>query len=241
MFLIKNIIKKMLQKMSYPSYDINGVFEKSNDCVLENVQIRVGANAKLIIGKGVKILNFRITVQEGTLIIGDNSMLHQANNSMIPEINISNGSLIIGNNNVIRADFSIRYGGQCKIGNYNCFNEKTEVRCDERIDIGDFNMISYECMIYDTNTHVVYAPEIRRPMTMRDFPDIGMEYEKPITKPVSIGNDCWLGKRAVVLKGSTIGNNSTISTHCVVTKQVPDNHMAYGNPAQIKPKLIKSV
>jgi acetyltransferase-like isoleucine patch superfamily enzyme len=233
---VKHIIKNIFIKEPSSTFIIDGVFEKSNDCVFENVYIKVGSKAKLTIAKGVKILNFRISIEEGELIIGENSMLHQANNSLIPRIDISKGSLIIGNNNVIRADFSIRYGGECKIGNYNCLNERTEVRCDEKIYIGDFNMISYDCMIYDTNTHVMYPSEKRRELTKKDFPDIGSEYEKPITKPVSIGSDCWFGKRAVVLKGCDIGNNSVVSTCCVVTKNVPENHLAFGNPSQVKPK-----
>ncbi len=92
-------------------------------------------------------------------------------------------------------------------------------------------------MIYDTNTHVMYAPEKRRQMTMKDFPDIGMEYEKPVTKPVIIGSDCWFGKRAVVLKGCNIGNGVVVSTNSVVTKNVQADHIAYGNPSQIKPKV----
>ncbi len=239
LYTIKSRLRRLFSGPS--NIDVDGIFEKADDCVLENVHIRVGPKAKVVLGKGVKILNYRISVIEGELIIGDGSMLHQANNSMVPVLHISKGSLNIGNHNVIRADFSVRYGGQCNIGNYNCLNEQTEVRCDESITIGDFNMISYECMIYDTNTHVSYPPEKRREMTVRDFPDIGMEYEKPVTKPVSIGSDCWLGKRAVVLKGCTIGNNTTVSTCCVVTKDVPAHHIAYGNPSQVKPKNTSNV
>jgi acetyltransferase-like isoleucine patch superfamily enzyme len=215
---------------------INGVFEKANDCILENVYIKVGPKAKLKIESGVKIINYFISITEGEMIIGKDSMLHQANNPMVPKIEISKGSLIIGEHNIIRADISIRYGGIFRIGTYNCLNERTEVRCDERIEIGDFNMISYECLIYDTNTHVMYPPEERRKLTKKDFPDIGSEYEKPVTKPIFIGNDSWLGKRATVLKGCIIGNNAVVSTCCVVTKDVPDNHIAYGNPSQTIPK-----
>lgn len=215
---------------------IHGVFEKPEDCVIENSTIKVGAKARLIIGKGVKILNYRIVIEEGEMIVGDNCLLHQANNPGVPEIVILKGSLKIGNNNVIRADISVRFGGKCSIGRYNCLNEHTELRCDEQVDIGDFNMISYECMIYDTNTHVVYEPGKRRGMTMNDFPEIGKEYEKPVTKAVSIGSDCWLGKRAVVLKGCTIGDQAIVSACSVVTKSVPPGYIAYGNPAQHKPK-----
>ena len=204
--------------------------------MIENTSIRIGKKGKLVLGDGVILRNYKIHIEEGEMIVGAHTILEQANNALIPSLHLNKGLLRIGDHNVIRADFSIRFGGQCTIGRYNCINENTEIRCDERVDIGDFNMISYECMIYDTNSHVMYSPEQRREMTMRDFPSIGSEYEKPVTKPVSIGSDSWMGKRSVMLKGASLGNSATLGTNAVLTTQVPDNHMAYGNPAQVKPK-----
>lgn len=109
--------------------------------------------------------------------------------------------------------------------------ERTEIRCDHLIEIGDYNMISYECMIYDTNTHCLYTKEKRRDMTRHDFPRIGQEYEKPVTSPVKIGNDCWIGKRAAILKGVTIGDECIVGTLAVITKRVNNNMLCYGNPA----------
>lgn len=233
---IKNKLKNIFEKPDLSTFQINGIFEKADNVILSNVFIKVGKNAKLTLLNGVNIQNYKIVIEEGDMIVGENTVLQQGNNSLVPSIYINKGSLIIGNNNHIKADFCIRFGSKCKIGEYNCLNELTEVRCDEQIEIGDFNLISYECMIYDTNTHCVYSPEMRRKITIKDFPNIGMEYEKPVTKPVFIGNDCWIGKRAVVLKGCNIGHQTIISACSVVTKSVPDFHMAYGNPAQVKPK-----
>ncbi|MBS1637652.1 MAG: acyltransferase [Bacteroidetes bacterium] len=215
---------------------VDGVFHQGKDCRIENSSIRIGKKGKLVLGDGVEIRNYKIHIEEGEMIVGAHTILEQANNALIPSLHIQKGLLRIGDHNVIRADFSIRFGGQCTIGRYNCINENTEIRCDEQLDIGDFNMISYECMIYDTNSHVIYSPEKRREMTIRDFPSIGREYEKPVSKPVSIGNDSWMGKRSVMLKGARLGNFATLGTNAVLTTAVPDNHMAYGNPAQVKPK-----
>ncbi len=233
---LKKIVKKILYPKPDPAFSNAGEFNQADGSIIENSILKIGKNAKLTIEKGVKISGYIINVNSGELIIKEGTILSQGNNALSPRIDISGGQLIIGNNNHIKAEFCIRFGGKCSIGNYNCINENTEIRCDEEINIGDFNMISYECIIFDTNTHVMYPPEVRRKMTMKDFPSIGTEYEKPVTAPVKIGNDCWLGKRAVLLKGSQLGNNSIVALCALVTKPVPENHIAFGNPAQVKPR-----
>lgn len=56
-------------------------------------------------------------------------------------------------------------------------------------------------------------------------------------RPVSIGNNVWIGARCVILGGVTIGNNIVIGAGAVVTKSLEDNGVYAGNPA----KLIKQL
>lgn len=53
------------------------------------------------------------------------------------------------------------------------------------------------------------------------------------SKPVKIGNDCWIGGNTVLCPGITIGNGCTIGAGSVVTKDIPDNTLAVGNPAKV--------
>jgi acetyltransferase-like isoleucine patch superfamily enzyme len=234
---MKSFIRKIIsRKNSNNQLKVEGVFEKPSSSSIVNCSITIGKNAKLTLAENVSITGYVISIQKGELIIGEHTRLERGPNPIHPSISIENGTLTIGHHCIIRADFSIRFGGTCSIGCYTGIMEQTEIRADEKVAIGDFNMISYECMIYDTNTHVNYGVETRREMTKKDFPLIGLEREKPTAKSVEIGDDCWLGKRAVVLKGVKIENASTIATCAVVTKHVPANHIAYGNPAQNTPK-----
>ena len=51
--------------------------------------------------------------------------------------------------------------------------------------------------------------------------------------PVTIGDDVWIGASAVVLKGFSIGNGAVIGAGAIVTKPIPPNAIAVGNPARV--------
>ncbi len=57
----------------------------------------------------------------------------------------------------------------------------------------------------------------------------GLQYNKPVT----IGNNCWIGAGAIILPGISIGDNSVIGAGSVVTKDIPANVVAVGNPCRV--------
>jgi maltose O-acetyltransferase len=53
------------------------------------------------------------------------------------------------------------------------------------------------------------------------------------SKPVTIGDQVWIGGNSIIFPGVSIGNNVTIGAGSVVTKNIPDNVLAYGNPCRV--------
>ena len=92
------------------------------------------------------------------------------------------------------------------------------------IHIGDNCMLAPGVHIY-TATH---------PLDPVDR-NSGQEYGKPVT----IGHNVWLGGRAVINPGVTIGDNAVVASGAVVVKNVPANAVVGGNPARII-KMLES-
>ena len=58
-----------------------------------------------------------------------------------------------------------------------------------------------------------------------------------IAKPIEIGDDVWIGGDVTILPGVTIGRGSVIGAKSLVTRDIPDNVMAFGNPARVVKKI----
>lgn len=118
----------------------------------------------------------------------------------------------------IRCDYGFNiHVGNNFYANFDCvFLDVCEIR------IGDNCMISPGVHIY-TATHPLNAAARNS----------GKEFGKPVT----IGDNVWIGGRAIITPGVTIGNNAIIAAGSVVTQDVPANTLVGGNPA----RLIKQV
>jgi maltose O-acetyltransferase len=56
-------------------------------------------------------------------------------------------------------------------------------------------------------------------------------------KSILIGDNCWIANNVIILGGVTIGNNVVIGAGSIVTRNIPDNSLAVGNPAKVVRKI----
>lgn len=123
-----------------------------------------------------------------------------------------------GAGSAVLSPFYCDYGRHIFLGcnvflNFNC----TILDC-AAVTIGDYTMLAPNVQLY-TATHPVLASErIKGP---------------ELAAPITIGRNVWLGGGVIVCPGVTIGDNTTIGAGSVVTRDVPANVVAAGNPCRV--------
>lgn len=133
-----------------------------------------------------------------------------------------------GSNLWITSPFFVDYGNNIYFGN-NCeVNMNCTFLDDNKIIIGDNALIAPNVQIY-TAFHLTNAKDRFGEMKK----DGSFEFCKTQTAPVHIGNNVWIGGGAIIMPGVTIGDNVVIGAGSVVTKDIPSNKIAYGNPCRV--------
>lgn len=122
--------------------------------------------------------------------------------------------------------------GRIEIGNNVKLGSGSKILCVDNVIIGDYTAIATDVTIVDNNNHPV-NPEFRQFMRTTPHNSDARSWIHSDHSPVVIGKNCWIGANVRIQKGVTIGDNSVIAACSVVTKDVPANCIAAGNPAKI--------
>jgi len=139
----------------------------------------------------------------------------------------------VGTNVSVGSPFICDYGRNIYLGsnvsvNMNC----TFVDCN-KITIGDNVLIASNVQLY-TATHPVELSERLTPnWNLND----GRYFCRTYARPITIKSGCWLGGGVILLPGVTIGQGSVIGAGSVVTKDIPENSLAVGNPCRVIRKI----
>jgi len=145
------------------------------------------------------------------------------------------GKIVVGENSKFGFPLAFRFGNgnimlqarspeaEIIIGRNNWFSNNSSLCAMKRIQIGDDCRIGDCVAMVDTDFHEI-LPAFRNR-------SVG------VIKPIIVGNNVWIGSRAMVLKGVTIGDNAVIGAMSLVTADVPANSIAAGVPAKVLGKI----
>ena len=133
----------------------------------------------------------------------------------------------IGEGSFFQGPVTFHYGVHTSVGKRCFFNFNLTVQDDAAVTIGDDCNFGPNVTIV-TPIHPMVAAE-RREMLNSEGQRVRLCYARPVT----IGNDCWLGAGVIVCPGVTIGDGCVIGAGSVVTKDIPANSFACGVPCRV--------
>ncbi|SET64869.1 maltose O-acetyltransferase [Natronincola peptidivorans] len=124
------------------------------------------------------------------------------------------------------------------------FHIEAPFQCDYgyNIEVGENFYANYGCILLDVNKivigdNVLLAPNVQIYTAAHPIDPEERLTGKEFAKPITIGNNVWIGGGSILCPGVSIGNNVTIGAGSVVTKDVPDNVIAGGNPCKVIKEL----
>lgn len=123
---------------------------------------------------------------------------------------------------LIEQPFYCDYGYNISVGENFFANYNLVILDEAKVIFGNNVFIAPDCGFY-TAGHPLDADTRNR----------GIEYARPIT----VGNNVWIGAKVAVLPGVTIGDNCVIGAGSVVNRDIPPNSIAVGNPCRVIKKL----
>ncbi|MGY1808628.1 sugar O-acetyltransferase [Blastococcus sp. SYSU D00669] len=124
----------------------------------------------------------------------------------------------IGEGTEIRPPFHVDYGGHIRIG----------ARC-----FANFGLVALDVAPITIGDDVQFGPNVQL-LTPTHPVEPGPRRDKwEAAEPITIGDNVWLGGGAIVLPGVTIGENTVVGAGAVVTRDLPANAIAVGNPARV--------
>jgi acetyltransferase-like isoleucine patch superfamily enzyme len=151
-----------------------------------------------------------------------------------PAVNLKRGSQIVLGDGVTLCSSGmanpVAEGGRCRLATLAAGAElilhdgvgisSALICCAKRVEVGNGTLIGGGVMILDTDFHP------------RGEDGTWLTDPAAVARPVVIGEKCFIGARAIILKGVSIGNGAVVGAGSVVTRNVPAGSVVAGNPAK---------
>ena len=134
---------------------------------------------------------------------------------------LKGASMVLGEHNIFEKGADVEVvRGKLSIGSHNYFNKNVKIACAGEIRIGNDCLFGDGAHLYDHDHDHREAGKLMREKSL-------------VAAPIIIGNNVWVGARAIILKGVSIGDNAVVGAGAIVTRSVPANAVAAGNPARV--------
>ena len=130
------------------------------------------------------------------------------------DVEFGNGVCLVGN--VVPIEIVSYKGSHISIGDHTFINYGASITAYQQVKIGRHCLLGHHLRIVDRNEHGI---------KQRDM--------APPAAPVIIEDHVWIGAHTIILPGVCIGHNSAIGAGSVVTRDIPANCLAVGNPARV--------
>jgi acetyltransferase-like isoleucine patch superfamily enzyme len=188
--------------------------------MLRNLHRRLPLVAPYLRNRKLRQLKTLVDFGENTEISG-----HIDKRAPLSRIVIGNDCLIEGVLVTETDQSEIRIGNNVYVGG------QTNLDCVISIVVEDDVLISYQCIIADSDNHsLIYR--IRK-NDVADWKRGHHDWSTTSSAPVLIKRGAWIGARSIILKGVTIGEGGIIAAGSVVTRDVPPWTIVGGNPARV--------
>lgn len=175
--------------------------------------------------RGIKSIKKNATLLGTKYIFGPHTRVGLTDGAKKENVIIEDDCWVFGQISV-QANGKVQMKYRSKLGFNAC------IRSVDKVEIGAYTAIGDNVMITDNNSHPV-NPEYRKQMRLSGYSSEMRRWKHSAHAPIIIGENCWIGENARICKGVTIGDNAIIAANSVVTKDVPANAVAAGNPAKI--------
>ncbi len=235
-------------------------FQKDSELTIgENVSLRKTRlylhDSDCVLGSQIKMMDAVVFIKNSKVDIGGNSKFNKIDFSLYDHSSFKSGkhTLLDGSKNGVSGFYAekatVEWGdnvnhyaySKCiqstwRSGSNIFINWGTQIRCESALTMGDNILISYDCIIFDTNTHSTDHMD-RRKEIQQGYPNSSIQFEedkkKIVKKPIIIGNDVWIGMRTIILKGTELGNQVIVGSGSVVSGlKVNEASKIAGNPAR---------
>ena len=189
----------------------------------------------------MKILNFFIKVRNRRIIkelksqmtlLGECYEIHAQTTVSLSDGSEKRNIILHDHVSLLGCHLLSMNAGIIELGDYVKIGSGSKILAVDRIMIGDYTAIATDVTIVDNNNHPI-NPDFRQFMRTTSHHSDARSWIHSDHKPIIIGKNCWIGSEVRIQKGVNIGNNSIIAACSVVTKDVPANCIAAGNPAKI--------